>query len=442
MEAVNRWLDRLPRVWLGRATRAVPTYRTCGIIGYYGALVAVLGGGLLAGRSLAVLAALAVVCGLSFFVWAYLRRWVTGTERIVMFEHVWLAFACVVGMLWALDQPVLAYLDVLSIGICVFLAAGRVGCLLVGCCHGRPSSVGVVYGQECALDGFPRHLVGIRLFPVQAVEAMGLGLMALAGLAALPFAAPGKVLGWVLVAHAVLRFGLEGLRGDHRRMLLGLSVPRWLCLAQFGIALWLVADGQDPLLADDPGSAAAAVSAMVLLVILAVRSRLDPSRRLESERHVRELRELVADEDVSRGDPDAVAEPVVRRTSGGLVVAVSADAGASGLVHVSLSLAAGGHDLPLLCRLAVRGLPGLLPATAQANPASGVLHLLVDPVSAQPPSGPSAQLLADHLYGTVVRRLQADTDDPTGSDGAGDRTVVSERAAYFSPAPDPVGSRR
>jgi hypothetical protein len=397
----------------------------------------VFGGGLLAGRSLAVLALLAVACGLSFFVWAYLRGWIVGTERIVMFEHLWIAFACVVAVLWALGQPLLPYLDVVSVGICIFLAAGRFGCLFVGCCHGRPSGVGIVYGQECARDGFPHHLVGIRLFPVQAVEAVGLCLIGLVGLAALPFASPGKVLAWTLIAYGVLRFGLEGLRGDDRRMLLGLSVPRWLCLAQFGIALWLVADAQDPVLAGDRGSAAAVVSAVVLLIILAVHSLLDPSRRLESERHVQELRALVAGEDVAPGAPDAAAAPVTGRTTRGLVVAVSADRGAPGLVHVSLSLPAGEHDLPLLCRLAARGLPGLLPATAQASPASGALHLLVHPVSAQPLSGANARLLADQLYGTVVRWLQADTDDPDRSP-----TVPAERTAYFSStadAADPVG---
>jgi hypothetical protein len=43
---------------------------------------------LLAGQSLLVIALLALMCGLSFYVYAYLRKWIVGREVIVQIERV------------------------------------------------------------------------------------------------------------------------------------------------------------------------------------------------------------------------------------------------------------------------------------------------------------------------------------------------------------------
>src|SRR5439155_22019386 len=75
-------------------------------------------------------------------------------------------------LLWLLGQPLLPYLDLTILGIGMFLACGRVGCLMVGCCHGRPHSWGVRYKQEHADAGFAPYYVGVRLFPIQAVESL------------------------------------------------------------------------------------------------------------------------------------------------------------------------------------------------------------------------------------------------------------------------------
>jgi len=200
LPAINAFLDALPRTRVGSAHRQAPAFRTCGITGFYVALITLFAGGLLTGRSLVVLAAMALVSGLSFFVYTCLRKWVVGREELVLLEHVWFAFACNSGALLLLNQPVLPYLDLVSVALCPFLAAGRVGCTLVGCCHGLPSSIGIRYTEECAADGFPRHLVGIRLFPAPTLEGIGLVLISLVGLIALPFSVPGRVFAWFLLA--------------------------------------------------------------------------------------------------------------------------------------------------------------------------------------------------------------------------------------------------
>jgi prolipoprotein diacylglyceryltransferase len=207
--SINAFLDALPRSRLRRLEREVPAYRALGIAGFYGAVIATLAGGLLTGRSLLVLAILALVCAVSFFLYAHVRRWIVGQERIVLLEHVWFALAACALVLWSLKEPIAGYLDIVSAGMCVFLAAGRAGCTLVGCCYGRPASVGIVYGESCALDGFPHDMVGVRLFPVPAIEMAGLLLIGLAGMLALPHARPGLVLIWFLAAYSIMRGGWQ-----------------------------------------------------------------------------------------------------------------------------------------------------------------------------------------------------------------------------------------
>src|SRR5205085_11423296 len=208
------------------------------------------------------------------------------------------------------------YLDVVSVGLCAFLAAGRVGCLLVGCCHGQPSSVGLSYGEDCAAEGFPAHLVGVRLFPIPAVEAAGLVFVGTCGFVALPFAQAGRVLIRFLLSYGVMRFGLEGLRGDPRPHALGLSHARWMALAGIRFALRL----------SQGARAAGALIYLILLVSLAawvaLRRARDWRARLLANAHVREMRGVVKAE---LGDAlrDGLASPVARTTSSGVCVAVS-----------------------------------------------------------------------------------------------------------------------
>src|SRR5712691_11033590 len=104
--SLNAILDTLPRARLQRFGRAVPTYRGLGIVGFYGALIVTLAAGFLTSRSLLVLAILSLVCAASFFVYAYVRRLITGQERIVLLEHVWFALALSALTLWSRRMPV------------------------------------------------------------------------------------------------------------------------------------------------------------------------------------------------------------------------------------------------------------------------------------------------------------------------------------------------
>lgn len=219
---INALLDRIPRTTVSLTGAESPAFRAVGVAGFHLAVLTVIGGALLRGLPLSTAVVVALACAASFFAWALLRRAITGRETLVLFEHVWLAGAAVVAVLWWLHAPLLPWLDVLAVALAVFLAAGRAGCAVAGCCHGHPSSIGIRYPQEHPVA----RVAGIRVFPVPLIESAGLIVIAVTGAAALPWAAPGAVLVWALAAYAVLRFGLEALRGDRRPHVLGVPVAR------------------------------------------------------------------------------------------------------------------------------------------------------------------------------------------------------------------------
>jgi hypothetical protein len=403
MTRLNAILDTLPRTRFGRATRDVPAFRTCGVVGFYLAVATAMGGALLAGVSLLVMSVVAVICGASFFVYVYARRWLTGKETLELIDQVWFAELCTAGALLALGVPLLPYLDVLAVALCPFLSAGRVGCTLVGCCHGRPSSLGITYGEEHARDGFPAHLVGIRLFPVPALEALGLSAIGLTGLVALPFAPAGYVFAWFLVAYAILRFGLEWLRGDLRPQWLGLSKPQWMSILEFGVGLWIVegvrgATGLRDLLL-------AGLLVLVLAATLSIRRRLDPRGALLGRPHLAELAGAVA---TALGNADLEGPPPTAiRTSQGVSIAISRTPVESGEHrHVSYSVVGGSPDCALLCELAAATLPtGAIGEVWWSD--SGVLHVVCRIDAGAPAGEMRTRCDARTLYGLAVAGVQA-----------------------------------
>lgn len=448
MDALNAWLDRVPRTRLFRAARERPAFLGMGVAGYYAALVVLFGSGLLLGRSLLSLASIAVACAASFFGWARLRRRFTGEEVYVLFEHVWIAELAAAGTLAALGEPVLPYLDLVSVALCVFLAAGRVGCLLVGCCHGQPASLGIRYGEACARDGFPAHLVGVRLFPVQALESAALLAIGAVGLLVAARAHAGAATSWVLLAYAVTRFGLEGLRGDERPHLLGLSQSRWMAIAEASFAVSLAEEGRA---LTAPRAAMIALIAGALIVLI-VRLRGGAARAVLRPEHVAELRSLVraAVQRGAAGDADVSAPPEVLRTSAGASVAASVihSEREGRVAHVSLALPAAHGDVHTLCRLASRAVPELLPASGRLSPRQ-LLHVLVPlPLDPAPPAlsddraanapgaanalGAENALRAENaLWGVVLRRLQA---------SAGEATRVGDAPVSAPPPPEPLAA--
>jgi len=382
---INGLLDSLPRGQVLRGSSAVPAYRACGVVGFYAALLLTFAGGFVTGRSLLVLGAVAVVCAGAFFAYTYLRMWIAGFECLVLIEHVWFALAATAAALYLMGEPLLPYLDTATPGLCLFLASGRAGCLVAGCCHGCPASIGIRYPKEMAADGFPPHWADVRLLPVQAIEGLALAAIGLTGWAAAPWAAPGQVLAWYLLAYSIVRFGVEGLRGDRRPHWLGLSQARWMALIETGAVIWW-----QHAATPQPNAPFIAAIGLVGLGCWLVHFNTRSLRaRMLHDRHLAEIRDVV--EALQPGPSPAIAA-----TTRGLALAVSSSG------HISMSLPGIRRDLRLLCDVAAAAFPGLRVATAQYL--NGVLHVVVDRHVTAIPTRPEVR--AESLWAHAAGRAQ------------------------------------
>jgi len=128
--------------------------------------------------------------------------------------------------------------DALAPSIALGQAFGRIGCLLNGCCFGLPTKL------PWALHYPAGHVTqGYGVHPVQLYEAsLDLSLYLALARQYRRKRYDGQIFVLYLVAYAVLRFGVEFLRGDYERRYLGgwatpgqlvsvgaLATGVWLC---------------------------------------------------------------------------------------------------------------------------------------------------------------------------------------------------------------------
>jgi len=307
-----QFLERALRPSVSVGGRAISTFHLFGGLGFAAAIACGLVLGARLGLSPAVIGALAAASSVSSLALVLLVRALLGEERLVYYHHE-LAVLIVVGLAAAaLGRLPLPYLDVSTLALGLLLACGRLGCLMVGCCHGLPHRFGLRYRVEHGDAGLARGWVGVPLLPVQAVESVAVLALTLAAAARLTHRPPGATLAGQVVAYALLRFGLEQLRGDGARPQLGgLSEAQ---LTSTGLAIltvlaerigWLPASAWHPF----------AAAALVLACATVGLARRGPHQRLLSARHVEELAEalLAARDPVAPG-----AAPRVCTTSLGV----------------------------------------------------------------------------------------------------------------------------
>ncbi|MFC3737709.1 prolipoprotein diacylglyceryl transferase family protein [Paractinoplanes deccanensis] len=392
---LNRLLDRLPRRTVTVGARVLPAFRSIGVLGFHVAVLVALLTGFRAGVEVPDTLAIAAVAAASLFAWGLLRRALTGRESLVLMESVAVAFAAVAGLRWAAGTPLLPGLDVLAVALCPFLAAGRLGCLTAGCCHGHPAPIGVAY------PGLSPRLTGVRLFPVPLVEAAALAAIGVAGFA-LAAGPPGTATAWFLAAYATVRFGTEALRGDRRPAVLGVCVTRLACAAQLAAAAWLGA-----VIVPGGTRRSAAVAASVLVAagaagVVLSRRRRDP---LAAPGHLDETWDRIVA--LARCARTGGASPATAETSQGLRLAASwSEHG----LHVSFS-----HP-----GRPVTGLPralGLIPLVS-----TGVaVHAVVSPTRLPDRVTPGRNRMPGRYH---VVEAPDSLDNGTGGDYFGDRSGV------------------
>ncbi len=329
-ERLSRMLDRLARPRVGTGSRQWSAFEVSGYVGCAGGTALALGLALMTGLSPAVVAVTVAVGVATFFAAVVASRIVFGGPRLNTYWCCAAVLLAMAGTLSVLDLPVLAYLDVAGVGLCLFVACGRIGCLMVGCCHGRPHTFGVAYRSEHVADGFPACYQGVRLFPVQAVEATALVVVAAAGSIVVlrndPF---GTAFASCVVAYAVVRSVLEFGRGDaERRWWLGVSVPQLLGFASSCMVVVLESAGLLPY----SWTHTAAAGLLVVVLAVAVILSLVPRYAVLSARHLREIAWALA---ATQADSDT---PSPRRTSLGVVLSRSLYRdGDTGIAHYALS---------------------------------------------------------------------------------------------------------
>jgi phosphatidylglycerol---prolipoprotein diacylglyceryl transferase len=121
--------------------------------------------------------------------------------------------------------------DMFAPGIALGHVVGRLGCLMAGCCYGRPTTLpwGITFTDPFAASyvGTP---LGVALHPTQLYEA-GAELLILAVLLLTERkgrAFAGRTFWGYILLYGLSRFIIEFFRGDDRGMIFGLSTSQFI----------------------------------------------------------------------------------------------------------------------------------------------------------------------------------------------------------------------
>lgn len=157
------------------------------------------------------------------------------------------AFAGVPLALWGLCRwkriDFLRLFDVVCVMAPFWHVFGRFGCLMAGCCEGRPTKVpwAIVFRDPRSM--VPPQWLGVPLHPAQLYEAFGDAVIALVLYRVLVRTEddpPGLVAGLYFASYGALRFFLENYRGDTVPGVLGMTAGQNLGLGLIAFAAALL----------------------------------------------------------------------------------------------------------------------------------------------------------------------------------------------------------
>lgn len=129
--------------------------------------------------------------------------------------------------------PIWQTADAIAPGIALGHVVGRLGCVLAGCCYGRPTGLpwGITFTDMFAQTnvGTPLH---VALHPTQLYDAGAEAAILLLLLATerrgRPFA--GRTFWLYMLLYAATRFGIEFFRGDPRGMMGGFATSQIIAM--------------------------------------------------------------------------------------------------------------------------------------------------------------------------------------------------------------------
>jgi phosphatidylglycerol---prolipoprotein diacylglyceryl transferase len=142
--------------------------------------------------------------------------------------------------------PVWTTADLMAPGVALGHVVGRFGCLLAGCCYGRPTDVpwAITFTDPLAAQNVGTPL-GIPLHPTQLYDAgaelLILGVLLFTERKGKPFA--GRTFWLYLALYGISRFIIEFYRGDPNRgtVMAGLSTSQFVSLLLVPASLLMLA---------------------------------------------------------------------------------------------------------------------------------------------------------------------------------------------------------
>ena len=151
------------------------------------------------------------------------------------------AVAVAFWYMWRHKMPLWTTCDVFAPGIALGHAVGRLGCLMAGCCYGRPASVpwAITFTNPEANANVGTPL-GVALHPTQlyesAAEALILVLLLVTEKKGRPF--QGRTFWSYMVLYGISRFVIEFFRGDERGSVFGaVSTSQFISLVLVPLAI-------------------------------------------------------------------------------------------------------------------------------------------------------------------------------------------------------------
>jgi phosphatidylglycerol---prolipoprotein diacylglyceryl transferase len=126
--------------------------------------------------------------------------------------------------------PALTTMDILALGAPLGMAIGRLGCLMAGCCYGRPTdlpwAVTFTHPESLGPTGVPLH-------PTQLYESLlSLGIFVVIMGLRTRKRFDGQLMGTYFLLGGLARFGVEFFRADYRgpELLAGMPVTQLTAL--------------------------------------------------------------------------------------------------------------------------------------------------------------------------------------------------------------------
>lgn len=151
-------------------------------------------------------------------------------------------FLTAIFYIWRRGLPFWSTLDILAVGMPFGQFVGRLGCLMAGCCYGKPTDLpwGITFKHPETL-AYPR---GVPLHPTQLYESLlSLGVFFFLQWLLPRQRFPGQILATYFILAGAVRFLVEFWRGDDRGPILFWQFPTTqvvaLGLAGAGLILWL-----------------------------------------------------------------------------------------------------------------------------------------------------------------------------------------------------------